>query len=496
MTSERMTHWMNELAAHYARMRERHPDETLLILFDIDGTILDTRHMVRHHLLAYDRAHGTSLFHGLRLEDVTTHENHVDRLLVGLGLPSSERARVLEWYQDHRWRAEGILASHRPYQGVLEIIRWFQLQPRTHVGLNTGRPEWMRGHTLRALNRLGREYRVSFASDLLHMNSGGWESVGRAKVEGLQSFHGRGYRVFAVVDDEPDNIEAMMECDRLHEILFLHAETLFDSRRRVPARAVGGKVYDITQLVTERDLPRHVQLVWHGVNDRVSLGRFLRSEIGWGECKVRRDPLGRIVLRAHSFESHPWNRREEPFLLKDCVAEFEHAGKGIKLDLTDRVLIDRVSSMLVEQGFPGDRVWFSGSLENLGEDGFRRLSEAWPDAVIQCPVDFLVPIMIMPGKAREVLQVLRDWGVNRFSLNWKTESRSRAFETLESWGCEVNFYNVPDLEAFLRASLLLPRSITSDFRFPQWRLGAEDEDEAAAAEAADEKPSPAAATGS
>jgi hypothetical protein len=31
-----------------------------------------------------------------------------------------------------------------------------------------------------------------------------------------------------------------------------------------------------------------------------------------------------------------------------------------------------------------------------------------------------------------------------------------------------NIYNVPDLEAFLQAALLLPRSITSYFNFPKW----------------------------
>jgi hypothetical protein len=463
-----MNHWMRELATHYAQMRERYPRDQLLILFDIDGTILDTRHMVRYVLLNYDREHGTLHFHGLRVEDVTTHENHVDQLLVDLGLPAEVRGAVLEWYLAHRWRSEGILASHRPYQGVLDIIRWFQLQSRTHVGLNTGRSEWKRGTTLRTLNRLGREFRVSFRSDLLHMNSGRFGSIARSKAEGLQSFRSRGYRVIAVIDNEPDNIATMMECDPEGETLFLHAETLFESQHRRPARAIGGKVYDITHLVRQQDLPRHVQLVWHGVNDHASLCRFLNSGIGWGECDVHRDPLDRIVLREDGFESRPWSRDEEPLTLEQCLPHFKRADKGIKLDLKDVAVIDAVSSSLAEHGFMGNRVWFNGSLQNLGEDGFRRLAATWPDAVIQCPVDFLVPIMSMPGKAREVLQILRGWGVNRFSLNWKTESRRRAFETLESWGCEVNIYDVPDLESFLRATLLLPRSITSGFHFPQW----------------------------
>jgi hypothetical protein len=42
------------------------------------------------------------------------------------------------------------------------------------------------------------------------------------------------------------------------------------------------------------------------------------------------------------------------------------------------------------------------------------------------------------------------------------------FDRLDDWGYEMNIYAVPDLEQFLRAVLLLPRSITADFNFPEW----------------------------
>ncbi len=35
--------WMRRLAKHYERVRERYPGERLIVLFDIDGTILDMR---------------------------------------------------------------------------------------------------------------------------------------------------------------------------------------------------------------------------------------------------------------------------------------------------------------------------------------------------------------------------------------------------------------------------------------------------------------------
>ena len=39
---------------------------------------------------------------------------------------------------------------------------------------------------------------------------------------------------------------------------------------------------------------------------------------------------------------------------------------------------------------------------------------------------------------------------------------------MDQWGFDVNIYDVPDLESFLQAVLLMPRSITSDFNFPKW----------------------------
>ena len=35
-------------------------------------------------------------------------------------------------------------------------------------------------------------------------------------------------------------------------------------------------------------------------------------------------------------------------------------------------------------------------------------------------------------------------------------------------GCEVNLQGVSNLRGFLEAALLLPRSLTARFHFPQW----------------------------
>src|SRR5262245_66164117 len=96
---------------------------------------------------------------------------------------------------------------------------------------------------------------------------GGEEDVLESKVSGLRRLADAGYRPFAVVDNEPAVIAALADADTSKEILFLHAQTLSESRRVPTPRTVRGRSYDLTSLVAESDLPHRVKLVWNGVHD-------------------------------------------------------------------------------------------------------------------------------------------------------------------------------------------------------------------------------------
>jgi hypothetical protein len=468
-----MNSWMQRLAQHYEQTRRDHPDRNLIILFDIDGTILDMRHMVRYVLQEFDREHGSEHFRQLRIEDIDFHENHIEPLLQRLHLAPKHQERVLNWYEQNRYSAAAVLESHRPFRGVLEVIRWFQMQPRTFVGLNSGRPERRRIETLHSLNQLGWEYRVQFPDELVHLNPRDWgQAVQESKCQGIQGFRERGYHVFAFVDNEPDNLEAVARINDDSGILLLHADTIFESQRsQVPAEAASGNNYDLTELVCQKALPQHVQFVWHGVNDEANLRQFLGSNIHWAEFDVRRDPVTRrLVLREDPFEQRPADLYEEILELEDVLAQFEEKGVGVKLDLKEAdEMIDSVLEALDDHHFSDFQIWFNGNIERLQEEGFRKLAERHPDAIIQCPIDFLVPlIQSAPKNAQSVLTMLRDWGINRFSVSWRTPGKRQVFDQLEEWGYGINVHDVPDLESFLQAVLLMPRSITSDFNFPKW----------------------------
>ena len=150
--------------------------------------------------------------------------------------PAGRRPRVdgRTWYLEHVRDPEAVAASHRPYQGVSGVIRWFQLQAHTHVALNTGRAGSMRDAHARLAQRARRaaSCRGSIA-DLLFMNRGCEEGkVASAKIEALGQLRDAGFRVVAVVDNEPEMLQAMFEADVTGEIMFLHADTIFASRRQ------------------------------------------------------------------------------------------------------------------------------------------------------------------------------------------------------------------------------------------------------------------------
>lgn len=448
-----MVDWMRALADYYASVREHYPGDELLIVFDIDGAILDAQARLHAGLVTFDREHGTDFFYGLNRAELA-HGGLRD-VMRARGLSAEERAWVRLWYE--RWRSspEALLAAHKPHQGIMDMIRWFQLQPRTHVGLNASRPESARDETLRSLNALGREYRVRFSSDLMLMCPGG-DARGQAaaRAQNLRAFRRSGYRIVAVIDARPDHRhELVAVCPE--EVLFLDAGALFAERRG----------YDITRLIGARDLPRHVRFVYRGVEAAGGLERFLAAEIEWAEVDVRFDPRWQLVARREDFEQRPWSRDEALMTLPRLLEALERSGKRLKLDLTlGGVLVERTIALLREFGWSGERLWFNGEIDALGEDGFAQLAREFPEATLQCPVDFLGPLAFaMPDQARAILARLQRWGINRASIAWETPRRDALLSWLQEEGWDVNVYDVPDLEAFLHTVLALPSSLTSSF---------------------------------
>jgi phosphoglycolate phosphatase-like HAD superfamily hydrolase len=461
--------WMGVLASHYAAARAAHPTDDLCLVFDIDGTILDLRHLMTHVLLAYDRDRGMDLFHGLVADDISVAENQVEALLESLSVPLEYREDLAAFYRLHLWDEDGVLAASAPYRGVLGVIRWFQIQPGTRVALNTGRPEKLRRITIDSMNAIGDAARVRFEPELLFMRGDG-ASVPDGKVAALDEIGAQGLRVVAVIDNEPENLAAMASTHPRDDILFLHADTMFDSQRREGLRVVEGTSYELGALISEDRLREHVELVWHGVNDAENLRQFLRSGITWAEVDLRRDPAGRFVLRHDAFDERPWNRDEHPLAARQAVTTLAANGRSVKFDVKEDDATLRMAFDLIDElGLGDDRVWFNAEIDVVGAAAFGAFRDRYPGARASCPIDFLTPLLaIAPEDADVVSDRLRSWGVTRLSVRWVNGVR-RTIDELERRGWETNVYAVPDLQSFLEAAVLLPTSVTADFNFPAWR---------------------------
>jgi phosphoglycolate phosphatase-like HAD superfamily hydrolase len=139
---------MLELARHYAHVRSAHPTDRLLVVFEIGGPIVDQRHIVRRRLLDYDRVHGTNHFAGVEPAEVDVDAGNLERFITRQGLSATVAREILDWCRKRASSTEHGPGTVRPYPGALEVIRWFQLQESTFVGLNTSRPERLRADTL------------------------------------------------------------------------------------------------------------------------------------------------------------------------------------------------------------------------------------------------------------------------------------------------------------------------------------------------------------
>jgi hypothetical protein len=240
----------------------------------------------------------------------------------------------------------------------------------------------------------------------------------------------------------------------------------------MPEGTVSGKQYDLTELIPERSLPKHIQFVWHGVNDEANLRQFLISNVSWAEMNVRYNPWEHEIILRHDKLERPDDLTDDNFLSLDyCLKKMKKHQKKVKVDLKDGAkVIDGILDRLSYYHFSDDQIWFNANIKDIKENGFRTLKMSHPHAIIQCPIDFLIPLLsTSPDKLRDLLLGFQGWGINRFSISWPEILKfPQILDQLTSWGMAVNIYKVPDLESFLKAVLLLPQSITSDFNFPKW----------------------------
>jgi hypothetical protein len=208
-----------------------------------------------------------------------------------------------------------------------------------------------------------------------------------------------------------------------------------------------------------------VELVWHRVNQPIVLRQFLASPIHWAEIDIRFDDDKRLVVH----HSDP-DRSDGDYTTADEVFDqFRQAAKGVNLDFKDPNALGATLDAVADHGFPDEDVWGNGRIDQLGEDGLRAVKKRFPGSRLQCPLEFLGQVAAaMPDEARRIVDRMRSWGVDRFSLAWTHPDTPMLRDRLDDWGLDTNLYAITDLEQVLAALVTVPRSLTADFTLPEW----------------------------
>jgi len=464
---------MKELSDHFKQMRQQYPEDNLMIVFDIDDTIVDVRIPLLYVLKKYDAIHDTRYFEHFTIDDIVFEEWKIQNWLKD-GSPiddPEEQQKVLKFVRDEMWQDKTILLSHRPFHGVLEIIRWFQLQNNVEVGLNTGRSEELREITLKSLNTLGREFRVEFSPDLLYMNplpNEEGKDVTSYKARGIKYFENKGYRVIAFIDNEPANLSAVSHELEDDELMLLHADTMFTSSRELrPEQAISGDQFEITEIIDPDELPEHIEFVWNGVNSFDILKKYKQSNVHWGEVDVRFNPLDQsIILKHGSFDGTSFNS-QGLITFQDMLQELKQLDRGIKIVMKeDDGLLDAVISVLEKEQVT-NHLWFDIIFEIFDNEGLEKIKSHFPDAIISTRVDFLVPLLSQfPEFVEQIITELVKHNITVFSISLKTYNKDKFIQFIdEDMGYDINIRDVYSFEQFLRASILLPKSIVSNFDY-------------------------------
>lgn len=232
-----MRDWTRVLLNHHEQSLRRFPDQRLLVLFDVDDTFLDMRLALTGLLRTYDAAHGSAYFGALDLATIDPFGRGIEELLVRCRVPPDEQPRVLAWYQNERHRNDISRLAHVPYRGLLELAGWLHSQPRTAVGINSARPEFLRQDTLRCLNDLAVGSGLSFVDELAWFTPHGWrDDVCASKLAAIAQAQRRSDRVIAMIDSNPALLASLAAVDHGDDMVLLHSADLLHLFAASPCR--------------------------------------------------------------------------------------------------------------------------------------------------------------------------------------------------------------------------------------------------------------------
>jgi len=345
---------------------------------------------------------------------------------------------------------------------VFLVLRWFQIRKSVELGLISLTSNASHSSLLQNIRKYAEN--SGFVTDeALHLVTSEDLSENKSSPEDVVThFRQQGMQVIAYLSGEKFTPGS-------DDILNLNLNEIFAPTDVNPGQVVPDS--SLTHLITESELPTEVALCWHGINNHDNLRQFLESDVLWGEVDVRNNPnTDKLITRHDSFKRSPKFPGEKVLELSEALDRFREHSRTVKIDFKQGgEVVERVIEMLRERGFTDSELWFHADAWVIGVSGFRKITRAFPNAIMQTTIDRLAFwIAAVPLIGKWMIRTLSNWGMNRFLLTWESRYKVKVLQRMERWGYPVNFYQIPDLEEFLKAVLLMPASITTDFNFPQW----------------------------
>ncbi|QDU68710.1 hypothetical protein [Engelhardtia mirabilis] len=337
-----------------------------------------------------------------------------------------------------------------PAQGGAELIetwRWFQNQPGSGAAISVDRCEGGRDEALGRLRALSAPHQVRIPGDLF----------GFGDLD-LNHWRGAGWRPAVVVDARSDAVDRSetLAGDRSAEVAVVAAPDLAVANPTATVRA--GVVHPAGAEAAEGSEPRPAppEVTWRGVGTREDLDAFLGSTVRWAEIPIRRGGQGDVVLAG-----------EDGFQpsLDEVLGVLAQCNKGARLRLdSDPRLRARVLRILVQSGFSNQDLRLAAEPLSGASIGFQELADACPGALLECPLDFLGPVLaIDPLAARALVESLTSQGVGRFLLARGGGDRLAVSAALRSWGQRYDVGNIEDLGGLLEVFREGPSGLTTDF---------------------------------
>lgn len=446
--------WPARLAAHVERRRRLAPEAELAVLIDVDGSLLDLRPGLVALLNAWDAARGTESFRGLEPAEFDAGEAGLRRLFERRGLDHAARAELLVECERFAWSPQAVLGAHQPCLGMLEVLRWMQMQPGVFVVLNSSRPDAQREETLQALRTLCRHYGMGLAEDRVHLNPAGDGSGGvRSKLAGIEHFKARGLVPIAVVDDDARALEQIGRHLVGDDVLCLVAKPFGRPSGALTARAPGTD--DPSSVPVSAASIAAVSILWDGLATMDDLELFGAANVPWAQVTIVRDSCGQLGTRPAAGPALEF---------EELVGAFAQLGRGLRLSFEEPTAASRALGSVGLLRFPWEHVSVHLRSDQLTSAWFERLEPYSEHIAIAVDGAFLAPLSsVAPDLAASALLRLRDLGVARLVVPSDAVELAAFAPLVRASGLELELSTRGGIAPYVDAVLAGPDAVSTEF---------------------------------